>query len=84
MKTKSEVVTCLSSLLTSDVIEGREKPRISLLCRQQLRVELFLRDENIKLDPELDRECASDQKRLCEFVEVWRSLFRNYNHSTIN
>ncbi|OQR79285.1 Golgi apparatus protein 1-like, partial [Tropilaelaps mercedesae] len=69
VKTKSEVVTCLSSLLTTDVVEAREKPRISLLCRQQLRVELFLRDENIKLDPELDRECENDQKRLCQFIE---------------
>ncbi|XP_037558857.1 Golgi apparatus protein 1 [Dermacentor silvarum] len=63
-KSGADVVSCLSKLVLDDVTDEKT-PRVSSRCRQQLRAELFQREENIKLDPKLDAACVSDQRNLC-------------------
>lgn len=66
-KSGADVVGCLSKLVLDDVTDEK-RPRVSSRCRQQLRVELFQREENIKLDPKLDAACATDQRTLCSNI----------------
>ncbi|GFR07100.1 golgi apparatus protein 1 [Trichonephila clavata] len=67
VKTKPEVISCLSGIVTNDTVFEKTH-RVSRECRQQLKFELFERDENIKLDPVLNSACADDQKRFCSNV----------------
>ncbi|PRD28569.1 UNVERIFIED_CONTAM: Glg1 [Trichonephila clavipes] len=67
VKTKPEVISCLSGIVTNDTVFEKTH-RVSRECRQQLKFELFERDENIKLDPVLNSACADDQKRFCGTV----------------
>ncbi|XP_029837305.3 Golgi apparatus protein 1 [Ixodes scapularis] len=67
VKTGAEMVGCLSKVVLDDVM-NEKSPRVSPRCRNQLRVELFQREENIKLDPKLDTACSSDQRDFCANV----------------
>ncbi|XP_055943166.1 Golgi apparatus protein 1-like isoform X2 [Argiope bruennichi] len=64
VKTKPEVISCLSGIVTNDTVFEKTH-RVSRECRQQLKFELFEREENIKLDPVLNSACADDQKKFC-------------------
>lgn len=64
IKTKWQVVACLSEIVTNDTLSDRTQ-KVSKECRNQLRVELIQRDENIHLDPALDDACKSDQANFC-------------------
>ncbi|XP_064467389.1 Golgi apparatus protein 1-like [Ornithodoros turicata] len=70
VKTKAEVVSCLSQLVLEDVTSDKasSQPRVSENCRRQLRVELFQREENIRLDPDLNTACQRDQQNFCSNV----------------
>lgn len=68
VKTGAEMVGCLSKIVLDDTVKDKSPQRVSLPCRNQLRVELFQREENIKLDPKLDAACSSDQRDFCANV----------------
>ncbi|XP_054162657.1 Golgi apparatus protein 1-like [Oppia nitens] len=63
--TKYEVIKCLSGIVFNDTMSSRRRQRISSNCQNQLKVELLERNENIQLDPILDRACAHDRNSLC-------------------
>lgn len=65
--TKTEVVSCLSLAVRDDTLADRPQ-RVSKECRHQLRVELIQRNEDIHLDPELERACKIDLKKFCPVV----------------
>ena len=69
VKTKYDVVSCLSGIVFNDTLSNRHKPRISPNCRNQLKVELLERNENIKFDPNLDKACDVDTKKICGDLE---------------
>lgn len=64
VRTKGEVVACLSEAVRNDTLDAR-KQRVSKECRQQLRVELLQRNENFELDPKLVEACNSDREKFC-------------------
>ena len=68
VRTKYDVVSCLSSIVFNDTLSNRHKPRVSADCQNQLRVELLERNENIRFDPNLDKACDSDRKKFCADV----------------
>lgn len=64
---KNEIVQCLSEKVRNAILS--ESPQeISDPCRQQVNFELLNESENIKLKPELARNCAGDIKLLCANV----------------
>ncbi|GAB6030494.1 hypothetical protein CHUAL_007357 [Chamberlinius hualienensis] len=67
VKTKPQVVMCLSEIVRNDSLQDQPH-RISRECRQQLRVELFQRNEDIRLDPNLEDSCRSDREKYCHDV----------------
>ncbi|XP_076374077.1 Golgi apparatus protein 1 [Tachypleus tridentatus] len=84
VKTKYQVISCLSEHVMNDTFQDK-KQRISKECRQHLRVELFEREENIKLNPVLNEECVQDQKKFCSNVspgesQILECLKNNQRH----
>jgi Golgi apparatus protein 1 len=73
VKTKHDVVSCLSGIVFNDTMSNRHKFRISPDCKNQLRVELLQRSENIKLDPQLDKACESDRNQFCDKINPGES-----------
>jgi Golgi apparatus protein 1 len=69
MKSKVEVIQCLSELVLNDTLLDKPQ-RIGPKCRRELRVELFQLNENIKLDPELEAACQTDVAQYCENVKT--------------
>ncbi|XP_076058388.1 Golgi apparatus protein 1 [Oratosquilla oratoria] len=63
-KNKVALVECLSAVVRDDILE-EAKPRITLPCRQQLRLQLAQQHENIKLDPKLKSACSADIDEHC-------------------
>lgn len=65
VRTKYDVISCLSGIVFNDSISNRHKQRISPDCKNQLKVELLERNEDIRFDPNLDTACDYDKKRFC-------------------
>lgn len=65
VRSKFDVISCLSGIVFNDTMSNRHKLRISSDCKNQLRVELLQRSENIKFDPKLDKACEYDENTFC-------------------
>lgn len=61
---KVHIVQCLSEVRVNDTLLDKES-RLSENCLSELTFELFQRNENIDLDPELHEACGEDIKYLC-------------------
>ncbi|XP_071497848.1 Golgi apparatus protein 1-like [Diadema antillarum] len=64
---KSSIIKCLSSKVRDSILLSQAPP-VTEECRQQLKFELLQRDENIELDPELQKVCKSEIRRFCSTV----------------
>ncbi|CAG2104936.1 unnamed protein product [Medioppia subpectinata] len=71
--TKADVIKCLSGIVFNDTVNNRARVRISPECQNQLRVELLERNENINLDPNLDKACKHDRETVCRDVKAGES-----------
>ena len=64
-KSKLEAIHCLSELVLNDTLLEATH-RVHPTCRKQLRFELLQMNEDIKLDPELDKACKDDVVKWCQ------------------
>ncbi|CAF3958813.1 unnamed protein product, partial [Rotaria sp. Silwood2] len=62
-KTKASVIQCLANLVLIDVT--KKTKRINENCRNELKIELLQRSENINLDPLLAAACRNDIRKFC-------------------
>ncbi|XP_070575745.1 Golgi apparatus protein 1-like isoform X2 [Ptychodera flava] len=67
IKSKGEVVSCLSGIVLNDTLR-HQRPTIAEQCRNQLKVALMDRSENVQLDPELQKACDVDIHSLCKDI----------------
>ena len=67
VRKKGDVVSCLSEHIRNDTLMEHEQ-RIEKPCRRQLRYEVMIRGEDIKLDHKLDKACEEDVKKYCAKV----------------
>ncbi|CAM1322896.1 GLG1 (predicted), partial [Pycnogonum litorale] len=68
IKSKAEVISCLSEIHTEDILKDTKPPRLAEECQLQLRVDQFIMNEDVRFDPELQMACSHDQKKFCEDV----------------
>ncbi|CAF3645191.1 unnamed protein product [Rotaria sordida] len=62
-KTKASVIQCLANLVLQDV--RKKQNQINENCRNELKIELLQRSENINLDPLLAKACQNDIRKFC-------------------
>ena len=85
VKNKRDVIECLSKKIRSDILND-DKPQVSRGCRQQLRLQISQRHENVdKFDPVLKERCQNDIREICQDVtkgqgQILECLKANHRH----
>ncbi|KAI9558756.1 Golgi apparatus protein 1 [Daphnia sinensis] len=79
IKAKPQVVACLSEMVRNDSVaqslgvrsgnHAGSQHRVSQPCRQQLRNQLLQQHEDVQLNPNVRKPCASDEKRFCAQIK---------------
>ena len=65
VKTKADVISCLSEIVRNDILTEKEPKTISSQCRNQLQFQLLQKHTNIKLNPKVFKNCNKAIKLHC-------------------
>ena len=69
IRSKAEVVACLSEIARNDVLTEKEPRTLSNNCRKQLQFQLLQKHSSIKLNPKIFQNCKKAIQKNCKIGE---------------
>ena len=69
IRTKAEVVACLSEIARNDILTEKEPKTLSNNCRKQLQFQLLQKHSSINLNPKIFKNCKKAIQKNCKIGE---------------